>query len=357
MSRSVVLVVVLLTVALAGTDVGAQEGTPGASPRAGCPTTGEGENEAIARRWHEEAINGRDPGVLDEIVAEDAVHDGATFGEERGREASRRVLGALLGAFPDVRHTVEEAVAEGDLVALRWTATGTHEGEFQGIAPTGREATWTGINVFRIECGRIAEVWSETDGLGRLQQLGVVSLAEDLPAGTPGAEVPVGGTPAAGCPATGEAEHEALVRRWWDEAWSDGDLEALDDVLAADHLHHWAVGPDTRGIAPIEARLAAWRAAFPDLRVTVEQVVREGDLVAARWVARGTQEGSFQGQAATGRTVEWRGINLFLIECGRIAEAWSEMDTLGLREQLGMRPDGETPVATPAGYGSDGRLL
>ena len=119
-------------------------------------------------------------------------------------------------------------------------------------------------------------------------------------------------------------------------------------MLADDHVHHWAVGPDTAGTPPVKARLATWRAAFPDLRVTVEQVVRDGDLVAARWLARGTQEGSFQGQAPTGRTVEWRGINIFRVECGRIAEAWSEMDTLRLREQLGLPMETGTPEATPA---------
>ena len=349
MARSIVPVAVMLGLLLAGFGTAAaQEATPGASPAAGCPTTSEAENEAIARRWHEDAINGGDLGVLDEILAEDVVHDAATFEEDRGREASRRVLGALVGGFPDVRHTVDDVLTEGDLVALRWTATGTHEGEFQGIEPTGRQATWTGINVYRMECGRIAAVWSEADGLGRLQQLGVLSLAEDLPAGTPGPASPVGATPAAGCPTAGEAEHEALARRWWDEAWSGGNLDALDEVLAADHVHHWAVGPDTTGPAPVKGRLATWRAAFPDLRVTVEDAIAEGDRVVARWVATGTHEGAFQGQAPTGRSVEWRGINIFRIECGRIAEAWSEMDTLGLRAQLGLPAGAGTPLATPS---------
>ena len=56
-----------------------------------------------------------------------------------------------------------------------WRAEGTHEGEFQGYAPTGNQVTWTGINVYRFECGLIAEEWAEVDGLGRLQQLGVLA--------------------------------------------------------------------------------------------------------------------------------------------------------------------------------------
>ena len=85
------------------------------------------------------------------------------------------MLGALRAGFPDVRHTIEDVVASGDFVVIRFQAEGTHDGEFQGLAPTGRHARWSGINMFRIECGRIAEEWSEVDGLGRLRQLGAVA--------------------------------------------------------------------------------------------------------------------------------------------------------------------------------------
>jgi steroid delta-isomerase-like uncharacterized protein len=238
-------------------------------------------------------------------------------------------------------------VAAGDRVALRWTGTGTHDGEFQGIALTGRRATWTGINLYRIACGWIVEVWSETDGVGRLQQFGV------LPAATPAAASPTAtatgsiGTPAAaeGCPTGDDAAHEALVRRWWDEGWNGGDLDALDEVLAPDHVHHWAVGPDTAGVDAVEGRLGEWRAAFPDLRRTVDDVVVEGERVVARWTAAGTQQGAYRGTAATGRAVEWRGINLFRISCGRIVEIWSEMDALGLRARLGLPILVGTPVS------------
>ncbi len=68
-----------------------------------------------------------------------------------------------------------DVVTEDDRVVVRWTATGTQTGEFQGIAPTGKKVTWTGVNIYRFECGKIAEQWSELDGIGRLQQLGVLA--------------------------------------------------------------------------------------------------------------------------------------------------------------------------------------
>jgi predicted ester cyclase len=180
-SLAVASFLVIGAIATMGRSTTAQEATPASSP-AGCPTATEDENAAIARRWHEEAINHHDLTVLDEILAPDAGHDSATFSANPGPQA---VLSALLTGFPDVRHSVEAVITQGDLVAIRYIATGTHAGEFQGYAPTGKPVTWTGINIYRLECGRIAEVWSEVDGLGRITQL--TSTA-------------TGGTPAAGTP-------------------------------------------------------------------------------------------------------------------------------------------------------------
>jgi len=76
-------------------------------------------------------------------------------------------------AFPDVRLTIEDMVAEGDKVAVRWAWSGTHRGEYMGIAPTGKEVTYTGITIHRITGGKIVESWDEVDNLGLMQQLGV----------------------------------------------------------------------------------------------------------------------------------------------------------------------------------------
>jgi steroid delta-isomerase-like uncharacterized protein len=174
--RSVALVVAILVVGLCAVHAGrvsavsAQSATP-----ATCPATTEEENAAIARRWHEDVINGANLDVLDEITADDIVHHAGTFPDGVGRDTVKGVLGALLTGFPDVQHTIDQVITQDDFVVIRWTAHGTHSGPFQGYAPTGKPVTWTGINIFRIACGRIAEEWSEVDGLGRLQQLGVLA--------------------------------------------------------------------------------------------------------------------------------------------------------------------------------------
>jgi steroid delta-isomerase-like uncharacterized protein len=142
-----------------------------ATPAAGCPTTTEDENEAVARRWNEEAVSEGKLDVIDEIAAPDIIHHAGTFPDGVGIDAVKGVLGALLTGFPDVKQTIEDVVTEDDLVVIRWTAAGTQSGEFQGVAPTGKQVTWTGINIYRFECGKIAEEWSELDGIGRLRQL------------------------------------------------------------------------------------------------------------------------------------------------------------------------------------------
>ena len=154
-----------------------------ASPVASdCPPGTAEENAAIGRLWTEDALDGHNLDLLDEFVAEDLVHHAGLFVDEIGREALKADLAALIEAFPDIRFTADVVVASADRAAVRWTGRGTHQGEFQGLAPTGLPVVFTGINVYRIACGQIVEGWSEPDALGLLQQLGVVPEIAPSPA-------------------------------------------------------------------------------------------------------------------------------------------------------------------------------
>ena len=81
------------------------------------------------------------------------------------------MMGDFLNAFPDLHYTFDKFISKDDYVVELYTATGTQQGPFGGRPSSGRTATWTGINIFRIECGKIAEVWSEVDAVSRAQQL------------------------------------------------------------------------------------------------------------------------------------------------------------------------------------------
>jgi predicted ester cyclase len=92
----------------------------------------------------------------------------------RGLEAAKRAASDYRQAFPDLRVSVEDLIAEGDRVAARLRVRGTHLGELDGIAPTGRRVDCTGIVISRIEEGKIAEDWANFDDLGMMQQLGLI---------------------------------------------------------------------------------------------------------------------------------------------------------------------------------------
>jgi steroid delta-isomerase-like uncharacterized protein len=132
------------------------------------------EREALARRFIEDGFNEGRLEVLDEVVSDDFVsHDPQVrLGGLRGPAAGRSVITTYRGAFPDLRMTIDDVVAQGDRVAIRWTATGTHSGELHGLAPTGRSVTVTGMTIQRLAAGRIVEAWSNWDTLGLLQQIG-----------------------------------------------------------------------------------------------------------------------------------------------------------------------------------------
>jgi steroid delta-isomerase-like uncharacterized protein len=130
------------------------------------------ENERIVRRTVE-AFNEQNYDVFDEVFAEDAMDHGPA-GETRGREGPREGLKMLFTAFPDLVITIDDLVANGDTVALRTTHRGTHEGEFMGIEPTGKQIE-VGSSIFaQFEDGKVVERWVQYDTFGLMQQLGAV---------------------------------------------------------------------------------------------------------------------------------------------------------------------------------------
>jgi steroid delta-isomerase-like uncharacterized protein len=139
----------------------------------------EEENKIIARRFNDEVWDGGDEGALEELFAEDVVDHGAIPGQPPGREGHKYQLALFRSAFPDLRVTSEDIFSEGDKVAYRWTGRGTHQGELMGIPATGNDVTFRGIDVLRIEGGKVVERWSEYNALEAMQQMGVLPPPEE----------------------------------------------------------------------------------------------------------------------------------------------------------------------------------
>jgi len=131
------------------------------------------ENKALVRRFLEE-MNKKNLAVVDELYAANFVGHLAGMEDVRGPEGLKQLVTGFLTAFPDLHRVIEDLVAEGDKVVARLTVTGTHKGDFQGIAPTGKQATVTVIVIFRIVGGKIVETWELIDMLGVMQQIGAI---------------------------------------------------------------------------------------------------------------------------------------------------------------------------------------
>jgi steroid delta-isomerase-like uncharacterized protein len=131
-------------------------------------------------------------------------------------------------------------------------------------------------------------------------------------------------------------QNKALVRRFYEEVWGKGNLDAVEDIFAADYVRH-DLRPGNPPPGPVgQKRIAAdFRAAFPDLRMRIDLMVAEGDLVVARWTTEGTNTGPWGTTPPTSKHAEFSGVNIFRIENGKIVEIWNHRDDLGLMQQLG----------------------
>jgi steroid delta-isomerase-like uncharacterized protein len=132
-------------------------------------------------------------------------------------------------------------------------------------------------------------------------------------------------------------ENKTLVRREQEELWNHtGDLEAAEELFAAGQAE------------AAKHQAADFRGGFPDVVSTIEDLIAEGDKVAARWRSRATHQGEYMGTPASGKEVEFTGISYYRIEEGKIAQSWSVEDQLGLMRQIGaITEPGQSEEASP----------
>jgi steroid delta-isomerase-like uncharacterized protein len=129
-------------------------------------------NKTMVRQTFEQIWNHGNLAVIDERFASDYVEHSAS--EIQGPEGGKRFAATMHTAFPDLHYAVEDEIAQGDRVVHRWTARGTHKGEFEGVLPTGKQVTIKGISIYRVADAKMVEGWTNVDMLGLLQQLGAV---------------------------------------------------------------------------------------------------------------------------------------------------------------------------------------
>jgi steroid delta-isomerase-like uncharacterized protein len=131
-----------------------------------------------------------------------------------------------------------------------------------------------------------------------------------------------------------------VVRRLFEELWNKGNLSVADELFTANYDHHDPSTPDVgRGPESEKKRATLYRTAFPDLRLTIDDIIAEGETVMARWSCRGTHKGDLSGIAATGKQVTISGVAVARFTKGKMVEGWVNWDALGLMQQLGVVPE------------------
>ncbi len=283
-------------------------------------------------RLYDEA-NAQNFGVFDEMFAPDFIsYGGAGFQDLVGAEAFRQLYVQFISSMPDLSFRVEQLVAEGSLVGVRGTLSGTHKGNFMGFAPpTGKFISWTGTAIFRFNQEGLCNArWQEWDGLSVMQQMGVIPAPNGS---TPAPALPVPPYIAGGRTSS-PSQNKAAFRRLVSEAFNLGKLSVADEIY-----HPQATYPSSPGLPTgsqgIKTRVGPYLLAMPDYKAEFKNLLADGDMILAWLSQSGTQQGSLMGIPATGKRATWGQIIIARFAGGQIVESWSNEDVLGLFQQLG----------------------
>lgn len=293
--------------------------------------TQEEENKAIVRQFWQEGWEQGNQAVFDEICAGDFVNHDPNVPEVIDLESYKQHVALHVSAFrADKAVEIDEMVAQGDEVAVRWTWRATHEGAYMGIPPSGSQLTLTGMTFHRLAEGKVAENWHQYDALGFMQQLGVVPSMgrEDFTWGQPM-------EPVATAPSDLEA-NEAVYIREAEELWNEGNLDALDDIFSVGFVNHDPAWPTVTDRESFRGWAAGWLEAAPDMEIVIEDIVAQRDKVAGRWTCRWTDVAGIAGSQPTGKQIEVTGMDICRIADGKIVERWWAKDVLGAMQQLGV---------------------
>jgi len=134
--------------------------------------------------------------------------------------------------------------------------------------------------------------------------------------------------------------NKAIVRRLFAELWNNGNLSLADQLFTPNYTHHDSSSPDFgHGPESERKRATLYRTAFPDLRLTIEDLIAEGDTVMARWSCHGTHKGDLNGIAPTGKQFTISGVTIARLLNGKLAESHVNWDALGMMQQLGVVPE------------------
>ena len=133
-------------------------------------------------------------------------------------------------------------------------------------------------------------------------------------------------------------ENKAIIRRMTEEFYNQGNVDSADQFFAETYMHHDPASPHIRDRDGLKEMVRGFRAGCPDLHITIDQLLAEGDTVTKRWIFHATQSGDLTGLPPTGKRITMSGLELFRLSDGKIVECWLGYDNLSLMQQLGVIP-------------------
>lgn len=284
--------------------------------------------------------------LVDATYHPDVVDHMPIPGQPKGLPAMKQVVREFRQGLPDTRMTLHRTLTKGDFGVDFWTMTATNTGRLFGNPPTGKRVEISGIDMVRVADGRIAELWHVEEMFQLRTQLGLFDATFGKPEDAaprvafappvdrdPGATAQV---PAANLLNATETRNLAIARRHIEEIWAKGNSAVAYELYADDVVDHNPAPGQRPGIAGIVDVLGWLRQAAPDLRMTIERYLVDGDYAADRWVMHGTHSGTpLMGVAARGRPFAIAGMDVIRIRPdGRISDVWHVEEFDRLRTQI-----------------------
>jgi steroid delta-isomerase-like uncharacterized protein len=280
----------------------------------------------IVRQEIEEVWNKENFTIADEIISLDYIRHEATE-DIIALENYKQFVARFHNAFPDANFKIDDMICEGIKVTVRYTFSGTHKGEYCGIPSTGNKVKATGISISHIYKGKIKETWNYLDKLSILVQLGWwIPPKHWILAYTWGELEKLKESTSIDL-----EKNKTITRRGLEELWNKGDISLVDDIYDTNFVNHEVTHRQYKDLESYKQYVTAIHSVMSDFCVNIEDIVAEGDEVAARWIVSGTER-------ETGNYYSWGGITIFRLSGGKIVEAWWSRDALGITQQMGIAP-------------------
>ena len=288
-------------------------------------------NKEIVAAFVEQVCNDNRLDLIGEYFTEDYIEHNLMPGAPGGIEGLRGMLGQMETAFPGVEHRVIDMVASGDYVGIRATMAGTNTGPLFDMPPTGKKVSVEMIGIVRIEDGKIVEHWGNSNDASMLRQLGV--MPDD-------GMTPVAKEASADRMKRDESvsnDDAIAVAKQWMDIINSNKFSLIDEIIADGYQDHGPAMPSAN-VDEIKAFMKMLKAAFPDMKTTIEATVAEGGMVATHWSATMTHAGDFMGMPATGKKLRITGTMFDRVSGGQIHDHWEVVDEMAMAQQMGMIP-------------------